>query len=73
MRDPSFRQPITDHSNGLPFGPFALTILNPQRRTHVLACYENITYTDADELVAIYRVLGYADTFICLVREEAAA
>jgi hypothetical protein len=59
--------------NGLPYGPCTVIILNPQRRTHVLAQHEDITDADAVELVAIYRALGYADSHICWIREEAAA
>jgi hypothetical protein len=62
-----------DLRNSLPYGPCTLIILNPERRNHVLARHENITDSDAVELVAIYRALGYADTCIGWMREEVAA
>jgi hypothetical protein len=73
MPNPAYENHSGQLRNGLPYGPCSVTILNPQRKTQVLARHEDITDADAVELVAIYRALGYADTSICWLREEAAA
>ncbi len=48
-------------------------VFDPTYRSRVLSRHESLSESDAAELAAIYRALGYADTSVTILSEGAAA
>jgi len=49
---------------------YTLTVTNPSRRDLVLVRHPNLTREDAEELVAVYLTLGYAQELLSVTSEE---
>ncbi len=45
-------------------------VLNPQRRSAVLAVHAGFTPEEARELGAVYRCLGYADVTVIVTEQQ---
>ncbi len=48
----------------------SVEVLNPNRRGAVLAVHDGLTAEEANELVRIYRALGYPDASISVAPQQ---
>jgi len=51
-------------------GRYTVAVTNPGRRDLILTRHPNLTREDAEELVAVYLALGYAQDLLSVTSEE---